>query len=167
VVKIVPFPESQGILSDFIIVYDSNKKIIVELSSYVSSERLQKYKESMFASRKVYKLEFKNIFRLEGDLYYLANSKEVIGFEKRYKKKDRRIEVKNHMVITDFDKQPFEYSDKNIFKGKSLINKKTSFFTNYWDVESGFVSTVEEKAVIESLGKAKEDIQNEEQNPKE
>jgi len=167
VIKIVPFPESQGILSDFIIVYDSNKKIIVELSSYVSSERLQKYKESMFASRKVYKLEFKNTFRLDGDVYYLANSKEVIGFEKRYKKKDRRIEVKNHMVITDFDKQPFEYNDKNIFKGKSLINKKTSFFTNYWDVESGFVSTSEEKAVIESLGKPKEDIQNEEQNPKE
>lgn len=167
VIKIVPFPESQGILSDFIIVYDSNKKIIIELSSYVSSERLQKYKESMFASRKVYKLEFKNTFRLDGDVYYLANSKEVIGFEKRYKKKDRRIEVKNHMVITDFDKLPFEYNDKNIFKGKSLINKKTSFFTNYWDVESGFVSTAEEKAVIESLGKPKEDIQNEEQNPKE
>lgn len=104
---------------------------------------------------------------MDGDVYYLANSKEVIGFEKHYKKKVRRIEVKNHMVITYFDKQPFEYNDKNIFKGKSLINKKTSFFTNYWDVESGFVSTVEEKAVIESLGKAKEDIQNEEQNPKE
>jgi hypothetical protein len=71
------------------------------------------------------------------------------------------------MVITDFDKQPFEYSDKNIFKGKSLINKKTSFFTNYWDVESGFVSTVEEKAVIESLGKAKEETQDEEKNSKE
>jgi hypothetical protein len=59
VIKIVPFPESQGILSDFIIVYNSNKKIIVELSSYVSSERFQKYKESMFTSRKVYKLELK------------------------------------------------------------------------------------------------------------
>ena len=167
VVKIVPFPESQGILSDFIIVYDSNKKIIVELSSYVSSERLQKYKESMFDSRKVYKLEFKNTFRLDGDVYYLANSKKVIGFEKRYKKKDRRIEVKNHIVITDFDKKIFGYSDKNIFKDKSLINKKTSFFTNYWDVESGFVSTVEEKAVIESLGKAKEETQDEEKNSKE
>ncbi|MDP5097642.1 MAG: hypothetical protein NWP90_08205, partial [Flavobacterium sp.] len=101
------------------------------------------------------------------DFYYLANSKEVIGFEKRYKKQNRRIEVKNHMVITDFDKKIFGYSDKNVFKDKSLINKKTSFFTNYWDVESGFVSTSEEKAVIESLGKAKEDIQNEDKNPNE
>ena len=167
VIKIVPLSESKGILSDFKIVYDSKKKIIIEVSSYVAPDRLQAYKEGMFAIRKVYKLEFKNTFRQEGDFYYLANSKEVIGFEKRYKKQNRRIEVKNHMVITDFDKKIFGYSDKNVFKDKSLINKKTSFFTNYWDVESGFVSTSEEKAVIESLGKAKEDIQNEDKNPNE
>ena len=121
----------------------------------------------MFVSRKVYKLEFKNTFRQEGNYYYLANSKEVIGFEKKYKNKERRIEVKNHMVITDFNKETFEYGDKNVFKGKSLINKKTSFFTDYWDVESGFVSTAEEKAIIERLGKGNEEIQNEVENPKE
>ena len=153
VIKVVPLSESKGILSDFTVVYDSNKKLIIEVSSYVTPDRLQTYKESMFASRKVYKLEFKNTFRLEGNYYYLANSKEVIGFEKYYKKKSRRIEVKNHMVITDFNKKTFEYSEKNIFKGKSLINKKTSFFTDYWDIESGFVSTSEEKAIIEGLAK--------------
>jgi hypothetical protein len=167
VIKIVPFPESKGILSDFVVVYDSNKKLIVEVSSYVSPERLQTYKESMFASRKVYKLEFKNTFRQDGNYYYLANSKEVIGFEKYYKKKSRRIEVKNHMVITDFNKKTFEYGDKNVFKGKSLINKRTTFFTDYWDIESGFVSTAEEKAIIERLGKGDEENQNEVENPKE
>ena len=167
VIKIVPLPEYKGILSDFMVVYDSNKKLIIEVSSYVTPDRLQTYKESMFASRKVYKLEFKNTFRLEGNYYYLANSKEVIGFEKYYKKKSRRIEVKNHMVITDFNKKTFEYGEKNVFKGKSLINKKTSFFTDYWDVESGFVSTAEEKAIIERLGKDDEEIQNDEENPKE
>lgn len=167
VIKIVSLPESKGILSDFMVVYDSNKKLIIEVSSYVTPDRLQTYKESMFASRKVYKLEFKNTFRLEGNYYYLANSKEVIGFEKYYKKKSRRIEVKNHMVITDFNKKTFEYGEKNVFKGKSLINKKTSFFTDYWDVESGFVSTAEEKAIIERLGKGNEEIQNEVENPKE
>ena len=167
VIKIVPLPESKGILSDFMVVYDSDKKLIVEVSSYVTPDRLQTYKESMFASRKVYKLEFKNTFRQEGNYYYLANSKEVIGFEKKYKNKERRIEVKNHMVITDFNKKTFEYGEKNIFKGKSLINKKTSFFTDYWDIESGFVSTAEEKAIIERLGKGKEEIQNEAENPKE
>ncbi|MCA1966857.1 MAG: hypothetical protein LDL23_09420 [Flavobacterium sp.] len=167
VIKIVPLPESKGILSDFMVVYDSNKKLIIEVSSYVTPDRLQTYKESMFASRKVYKLEFKNTFRLEGNYYYLANSKEVIGFEKKYKNKERRIEVKNHMVITDFNKKTFEYGEKNIFKGKSLINKKTSFFTDYWDIESGFASTSEEKAIIERLGKGNEENQNEVENPKE
>ena len=167
VIKIVPLPESKGILSDFMVVYDSNKKLIIEVSSYVTPDRLQAYKENMFASRKVYKLEFKNTFRQEGNYYYLANSKEVIGFEKKYKNKERRIEVKNHMVITDFNKKTFEYGEKNIFKGKSLINKKTSFFTDYWDIESGFVSTAEEKAIIERLGKGNEEIQKEVENPKE
>lgn len=167
VVKVVPFQEAKGILSNFYIIYDSNKKLIIEVGSFVTSDRLQTYKESMFASRKVYKLEFKNTFRQEGNYYYLANSKEVIGFEKYYKKKSRRIEVKNHMVITDFNKKTFEYGDKNIFKGKSLINKQTSFFTDYWDVESGFVSTPEEKAIIEQLSKGIDDVQNEEENPKE
>ena len=167
VIKIVPFAESKGILSDFLVVYDSNKKIILEVSSYVTPDRLLAYKESMFASRKVYKLEFKNTFRLDGDFYYLANSKEVIGFEKYYKKKSRRIEVKNHMVITDFNKKTFEYGEKNVFKGKSLINKRTTFFTDYWDIESGFVSTAEEKAIIERLGKGDEEIHNEVENSKE
>ena len=167
VIKVVPLPESKGILSDFMVVYDSNKKLIIEVSSYVTPDRLQTYKESMFASRKVYKLEFKNTFRQEGNYYYLANSKEVIGFEKKYKNKERRIEVKNHMVITDFNKKTFVYGEKNIFKGKSLINKKTSFFTDYWDIESGFVSTAEEKAIIERLGKGNEEFQNEDENPKE
>ena len=167
VIKIVPLPEAKGILSDFMVVYDSNKKLIIEVSSYVTPDRLQAYKENMFASRKVYKLEFKNTFRQEGNYYYLANSKEVIGFEKYYKKKSRRIEIKNHMVITDFNKKTFEYGDKNVFKDKSLINKRTSFFTNYWDIDSGFVSTADEKAIIEQLGKSDEEIQNEDENPKE
>lgn len=153
IIKITPLVESKGILSNFTVIYDSNKKLIIEVSSYVSPDRLQTYKESMFANRKVRKLEFKNIFRLEDNMYYLANSKEVIGFEKRYKNKIRRIEVKNHMVITDYSKKIFVYGAKNVFRGKSLINKRTSFFTNYWDLESGFVSTAEEKTIIEGLTK--------------
>ena len=81
-------------MSNFYIIYDSNKKLIIEVGSFVTSDRLQTYKESMFASRKVYKLEFKNTFRQEGNYYYLANSKEVIGFEKYYKKKRNPDELK-------------------------------------------------------------------------
>ena len=65
------------------------------------------------------------------------------------------------MVITDFNKETFEYGDKNVFKDKSLINKRTSFFTNYWDVESGFVSTDEEKMIIERLSKGDESDKDE------
>ena len=45
---------------------------------------------------------------MEDGIYYLANSKEVIGFEKKFKKENRRIEVRNHMVVTNFDKKLFE-----------------------------------------------------------
>jgi len=150
-IKVTPLDNVSGIFSDFTIVYDSNKMIILEVSSVVSELRLEDLRRTFLSSQKIYKLEFKNTFRLEKNLYYLANSKEVIGFEKKYKKKSRRIEVNNHMVITNFDKNIFNYNDKNIFKDKSLINKKTQFFNNYWDIESGFVSTKEEKEVIERL----------------
>ncbi|GAQ49499.1 hypothetical protein FPK15_contig00042-0001 [Flavobacterium psychrophilum] len=55
------------------------------------------------------------------------------------------------MIITNFDKKMFKYNDENVFKEQSLINKKTSFFTDYWDFESGFLPTKEEKDIIERL----------------
>ncbi|WP_394759044.1 hypothetical protein [Flavobacterium sp.] len=151
VIKVTPIEEVRGVLSEFTIVYDRNKMIIMEVSSLVPDSRLEDLRQSFLGSSKIFKLEFKNTFRTDNDLYYLANSKEVIAFEKKYKKQNRRIEVNNHMIITNFDKELFKYNDKNIFKDKSLINKKTSFFTNYWDFESGFVSTKEEKDIIEKL----------------
>jgi hypothetical protein len=154
VIKATPIDGIIGVLSEFTIVYDRNKMIIMEVGSMVPDSRLEDLRRSFLSSSKIYKLEFKNTFRLDNELYYLANSKEVIGFEKKYKKQNRRIEVNNHMVITNFDKELFKYNDKNIFKDKSLINKKTSFFNNYWDFESGFVSTKEEKEIIERLGLA-------------
>jgi hypothetical protein len=150
-IKVSPLPEANGVLSDFTIVYDNTKMLIMEINSMVAYSRLEELKRSFMNSSKIFKLEFKNTFSIENDIYYLANSKEVIGFEKKHKKKSRRIEVKNHMVITNFDKKIFDYSDRNIFKKKSLINKKTQFFNNYWDIESGFLSTKEEKEVIEKL----------------
>lgn len=151
VLRITPIDEVKGVLSDFTIVYDRNRMIIMELNSMVPDSRLEELRQSFLNSSKVYKLEFKNIFRLENDLYYLANSKEVIGFEKKYKKQSRRIEVNNHMIVTNFSKDILKYNEQNVFKEKSLINRKTEYFTNYWDFESGFVSTKEEKEIIEKL----------------
>lgn len=150
-IKVTPLEEISGVLSEFTIVYHNSKMIIIEVSSMVPDSRLEDLRQSFLKSSKIYKLEFKNTFRLDNDLYYLANYKEVIGFEKKYKDENRRIEVNNHMIITNFDKKMFKYNDENVFKEQSLINKKTSFFTDYWDFESGFLPTKEEKDIIERL----------------
>ena len=128
----------------------------MEINSVVTPSRLDELKAAFMTSSKVFKLEFRNVFRMEDGIYYLANSKEVIGFEKKFKKENRRIEVRNHMVVTNFDKKLFEYDSHNVFKDKSLINKKTTVFSNYWDNDSGLLATAEEKAVIDFLAKEDE-----------
>jgi hypothetical protein len=152
-IRIVPLDEAKGILSEFNVVYDSEKRLIMEISSVVAPSRLDELKAAFMSSSKVFKLEFRNVFRMEDGIYYLANSKEVIGFEKKYKKQNRRIEVRNHMIVTNFDKKLFEYDTHNVFKDKSLINKKSMVFSSYWDNDSGLLPTPEEKAVIEYLAK--------------
>lgn len=152
VINITPLEEADGVLSNYKIVYDRNKMIIMETGSMVAESRLGELRQSFLKSSKIYKLEYKNTFKTDGTLYYLANSKEVIAFEKKYKKKTSRVEVNNHMVTTNYDKKLFKYNEHNVFKDKSLISKKTKYYNNYWDVESGFISTKEEKEVIERLG---------------
>jgi hypothetical protein len=152
-IRIVPLDEVKGILSEFNVVYDTEKRLIMEITSVVTPSRLDELKAAFLFSSKVFKLEFRNVFRMEDGIYYLANSKEVIGFEKKFKKQNRRVEVRNHMVVTNFDKKLFQYDSHNIFKDKSLINKKTMVFSNYWDNDSGLLATAEEKAVIDYLSK--------------
>ena len=152
-IRIVPLDEVKGILSEFNVVYDTEKRLIMEITSVVTTSRLDELKAAFLSSSKVFKLEFRNVFRMEDGIYYLANSKEVIGFEKKFKKQNRRVEVRNHMVVTNFDKKLFQYDSHNIFKDKSLINKKTMVFSNYWDNDSGLLATAEEKAVIDYLSK--------------
>lgn len=152
VINITPLEEADGVLSNYKIVYDRNKMIIMEDGSMVAESRLGELRQSFLKSSKIYKLEYKNTFKTDGNLYYLANSKEVIAFEKKYKKTSSRVEVNNHMVTTNYDKKLFKYNEHNVFKDKSLISKKTKYYNNYWDVESGFISTKEEKEVIERLG---------------
>ncbi len=155
-IRIMPLDKAKGILSEFNVVYDTEKRLIMEITSVVTPSRLDELKAAFMSSSKVFKLEFRNVFRMEDGIYYLANSKEVIGFEKKFKKENRRIEVRNHMVVTNFDKKLFEYDSHNVFKDKSLINKKTTVFSNYWDNDSGLLATAEEKAVIDFLAKEDE-----------
>lgn len=149
VIRALPYIDSKGILSNFYIVYDTKKRIIMEVSAFLSKERLQKIESE--ENTKVHKLEFKNVFRTDGNFYYLANSKEIIGFYKKYKGEKRKIEVKNNMITTNFSKKMFQYDKQNIFTDKSLINKKSSVFSPYWELDSGLVPTEKEQEIIESL----------------
>lgn len=150
-IKIIPYLESKGVLSDFFVVYDTKKKIIMEVSAFISSVRLKLIENSSVNRNKVFKLSFKNTFNEEKGFYYLANSKEVIGFSKKIKNEYQKIEVINNIVTTNFDKKPFKYSEANVFKDKSLINKKSIVFTDYWDFESGLVPTTEEREILKML----------------
>lgn len=165
-IRIVPLDEAKGILSEFNIVYDAEKRLIMDIFSIVTPSRLDELKAAFLSSSKVFKLEFRNVFRLDKGVYYLANSKEVIGFEKKYKKQNRRIEVRNHMIVTNFDKKLFQYASHNVFKEKSLINKKTSVFSSYWDNDSGLLATAEEKTIIDFLAKTEEETQIKEKKSK-
>ncbi|MFD2891504.1 hypothetical protein ACFS5J_05680 [Flavobacterium chuncheonense] len=151
IIKVVPYLESKGVLSDFQVLYNTKKKIILEVSAVISQVRLKLIEELSHNRNKVFKLSFKNTFNDDKGFYYLANSKEIIGFSKKIKNEYNKIEVLNNMVVTNFDKKPFKYNDNNIFKDKTLINKKSTVFTNYWDFESGLVPTTEEKTILDLL----------------
>lgn len=156
VIRALPYDDANGVLSDFYIVYDIKKRIIMEVSAMISKKRLQILEVE--ENSKIHKLEYKNVFKIEDGFYHLANSKEVIGFYKKYKGEKRKIEVKNHMVVTNFDKKMFQYDKRNIFTDKSLINKKTTVFTEYWEFDSGLKPTDKEKEIIQSLVAANDSI---------
>lgn len=149
IIRVKPFSDSKGVLSNFNIIYDTKKRVIIEVNAYLNKERLQQIENE--ENTKIHKLEYKNVFHLEDNFYYLANSKEVIGFYKKYKGEKRKIEVKNNMVTTNFSKEMFQYDKRNVFTDESLINKKTSVFTAYWEFDSGLVPTKKEEEIIESL----------------
>ncbi len=148
---VTPLEGQKGLLDDYAILYSRTKKLIVEVSSVVSPMTLSniKYKKAV-GSKNIYKSNFKAIYRIEGFDYYLIGSKEEIGFEKIDKKKTTDLEVKNSFVITNFSDKNFTYKESEVFKDKTLYNKKNTILTNYWDI-SGLTSTAEEKKIIASF----------------
>lgn len=148
-----PSEESKGLLDDFTIIYDPDRKMIVEVSSFVSQATLSKIKEKTNkGSKNIYKSLFKTIYRIDGSHYYLLTSKEEIGFERIEKKKVTDIEVRNYFVTTNFSTKNFSFEESDVFKDKNLFNKKNTIFTEYWN-DSGLVPTDEEKNIIEAIGK--------------
>lgn len=152
VMSITPVDPTKIMRDDFTIIYDRKKKLIVEASSFVSPNTIANIKDkTAVGSKNIYKSSFKTIYRLDNSNYYLVGSKEEIGFERIDKKNIKTdIEVKNYFVITNFSAHKFTYNSSDVFKEKTLYNKKNSILTNYWDV-SGLTATEEEEAIIGSL----------------
>ncbi|WP_395044825.1 hypothetical protein [Flavobacterium sp.] len=148
---VTPTDEIKGLLDTFTILYDTKKKIIIEVSSTLDPSRVaQKKDKTSVGSKNLLKSYFKSIYRLDDDNYYLVSSKEEIGFERIEKKRTIKIEVKNYFVTTNFSNQSYTYSESEVFKDKTLFNKKNVILSNYWNL-SGLVATDEEQEIINNI----------------
>ena len=147
-----PLENSKGLLDDFTIIYDPTRKLIIEINSVISPMTLARNKDkTSLGSRNVYKSFFKTIYRLDSENYYLVSSKEEIGFERVDKNnKTTDIEVRNYFVTTNFSNQNYTYKENEVFKDKTLFNKKDVVLTDYWNV-SGLTATEEEQEIINKI----------------
>ncbi len=151
VIMAAPLDVAKGLLDDFKIVYDPEKKIIIEVNSIISPLTFARSKEkTSIGSKNVYKSIFKAIYRIDGQDYYLMSSKEEIGFERIDKNKTTEIEVRNYFVTTNFSNQNYSFKESDVFKDKNLFNKKNKILTDYWN-DSGLVPTDEELEIIKSV----------------
>ncbi|WP_264554534.1 carboxypeptidase-like regulatory domain-containing protein [Flavobacterium sp. N1946] len=154
IMNIRPLQNIDGYLPDFYIVYDYKKNIIIEINSSVLTERYE-FKgvtDFLVIKGKIFNSVFNATYKYDGKNYYLASSKEEIGFKTTNKKKEEeRIEVKNYLVTTNFGTKPVPYDKSDVYKEKSLFNKRNTILTNYWEFDSGLTPTEEEKQIIESL----------------
>ena len=151
VMIVTPLDNNNDLRDDYRIIYDWKKKIIIEVSTVVSQTTIANIKEKKaIGSKNIYKSLFKTIYRLDGENYYLVSSKEEIGFERVDKNKTTDIEVRNYFVTNNFSNQNYTYKDSEVFKDKTLYNKKNTILSTYWDI-SGLAATEEEQAIINQL----------------
>ena len=151
-IRAKPYLTADGFLSDYTILYDNKKKLILEVSSFLPLESSKKNSTFLdFKNRKIYKSEYKTTYRLESRDYYLANSKETIGFSVEKNKKETQFEIANYIITTEFRTNIFKYKETDIFKDKTLLNKKDSILTNYWEIDSGVLLTESEKLILNNL----------------
>ena len=147
-ILVSPVDNIKELRDDFSILYDRKKKIIIEVSSFISPKTIADSKDkTSMGSKNIYKSLFKTIYRVENSNYYLVSSREEIGFERIDKNTKTDIEVRNYFVTTNFSNQNFTYKDSQVFKDKTLYNKKNTILTNYWDI-SGLTATEEEQEII-------------------
>ena len=148
IITAYPNENSNRLSDDFSIIYDPKEKLIIEVSSVISPNELAKTKEkTAIGSKNIYKSLFKTIYKIDNANYYLVSSKEEIGFEKIEKSGTKNIEVRNYFLTTNFSTKNYSFKDSEVFKDKTLYNKKNVVLSDYWNV-SGLTATDEEQQII-------------------
>ncbi len=147
----VPKDNAKGLLDNFEIVYNSKQKLIIEIKSYLSEKTILNNKNRFeFGSKKIYKSIYQTVYKLIDDNYYLMSSRETIGFERNYKKEMKKIEVNNYLITTNFSNNNYSYKESELFRDKTLYNKKNLILNKYWTT-SGLVATDVEQEIINEL----------------
>jgi hypothetical protein len=151
ILSIVPLDDSKTALDTYEIVYDPEKKLIIEFSVIIEPKNLSEIVENeQIGAKNVTRSIVKVSYRAEGQDYYLLTANEEIGYDLVLKEEIKNIQVRNNFITTNFNRQNFTYKESDVFKEKSLFNKKNKVLTKYWDI-SGFTATDEEKAIIDAL----------------
>lgn len=151
IMSIVPVDESKGMLDTFEIIYDPEMKIINEFTVKIAFKDIElKNTRKKADTKNITKSSVKVVYKVDDDGYYMLNANEEIAYDITVKDELKNIEVRNSFITTHFNKQPFTYDDSDVFKEKSLFNKRNKILTNYWDL-SGFVASEEEKSIVSTL----------------
>nr|WP_294922949.1 hypothetical protein [uncultured Flavobacterium sp.] len=151
IMSVVPLDNAKTALDTYEIVYDPEKKLIIEFSVIIEPAHLIEIEENKKpGSKNVTRSIVKVNYRVDGLDYYVLSANEEIGYDLVLKDTIKNIQVRNSFVTTNFNKQNFTYKESDVFKEKTLFNKKNKVLTKYWDI-SGFTATDEEKGIIDSL----------------
>ncbi|MBF4516500.1 hypothetical protein IRZ71_09100 [Flavobacterium sp. ANB] len=152
IMSVTPLNKSKKTLDNYEIVYDPEKKLIIEFSIIVTPGTVAEIEEEkLIGAKNITRSIVKVNYRVDDEDYYLLSSNEEIGYDLVLKDKAvKNIQVRNSFITTNFNKQKFTYSESDVFKEKTLFNKKNKILTNYWNI-SGFTATDEEKALIDGL----------------
>ena len=151
---IIPKPEIEEFLPTVTVIYDNKKNIILELEYFVEPNRFEYSDVSNLkvVKGKVFNSIFKALYILDGDDYFLASTKEEIGLMVKDKKDvENKVEIANYLITTQHSRKFVPYEKEDVFKEKSLINKKNAIITEYWETNSGLLLTSEEKKIVDNL----------------
>jgi hypothetical protein len=151
VMSITPLDKTKKEMDSFEVIYDHKKKVIIEFTCALIPVNLDEKGENPdIGSKNITRSFIKVQYRIDGSDYYLLSSNEEIAYDLVLKDKVKNIQVRNSFITTNFNKQKFTYNESDVFKEKTLFNKRNKILTNYWDV-SGFIATDKEKEIISSL----------------